>query len=160
MQKKTAQKGFTLIELMIVVAIIGILAAIAIPAYQDYTARAQASEALSVTAGLRADIAERVALGQVDNLDNIVETNTDLAGRYVATVDVDEDGLITVVFGTAGVANPISGATMLIGPVNTAGDEIIDVDDTIDRIEGWGCEWAEGADAPADNLLPGGCRLN
>ncbi len=55
--KRTLQKGFTLIELMIVVAIIGILAAIAIPAYQDYTIRAQVSEGLSLTAGLKADIA-------------------------------------------------------------------------------------------------------
>ena len=56
------QGGFTLIELMIVVAIIGVLASIAVPQYQNYTARAQASEGLSVTAGLRADIAEQYSL--------------------------------------------------------------------------------------------------
>ncbi|WP_018863853.1 pilin [Thioalkalivibrio sp. ARh3] len=58
MQKKTTQQGFTLIELMIVVAIIGILAAIALPAYQDYTARAQVSEGMSLLAGARTVAAE------------------------------------------------------------------------------------------------------
>ena len=57
---KAMQKGFTLIELMIVVAIIGILAAVALPAYQDYTARAQFSESLTVAGGLKTDVAEYV----------------------------------------------------------------------------------------------------
>ncbi len=55
---KAAQKGFTLIELMIVVAIIGILAAIAIPAYQDYTARAQLSEAMTLASGLKTKVSD------------------------------------------------------------------------------------------------------
>ena len=74
-----AQKGFTLIELMIVVAIIGILAAIAIPAYQDYIARSQASEGPSLANGLKTDVA--------DNLQNSKCGANEIGGKY-ATVSV------------------------------------------------------------------------
>jgi type IV pilus assembly protein PilA len=96
------QKGFTLIELMIVVAIIGILAAIAIPAYQDYTIRAQVSEGLNLAAAAKAAVAEsylntgvapatRTAAGMSATL-------TDTQGKYVASVDVTA-GVITVAYG-------------------------------------------------------------
>ena len=68
-QNRRAQKGFTLIELMIVVAIIGILAAIAIPAYQNYVARAQASNGLASIAGLRVAFDENLARGEVSSFD-------------------------------------------------------------------------------------------
>jgi type IV pilus assembly protein PilA len=80
---KTLQKGFTLIELMIVVAIIGILAAVAIPAYNDYTARAQAAEAFSLLDGLKTPMVE--AYGQ-DATWNLPATGAVLTGKYVDTI--------------------------------------------------------------------------
>ena len=94
------QQGFTLIELMIVVAIIGILAAIAIPAYQDYTIRAQVSEGLSLSGGAKAAISEfTMDTGRFpsDNTTAGVSASTDITGKYVSDVLVT-DGVIQVTY--------------------------------------------------------------
>ena len=88
MKYKQKQKGFTLIELMIVVAIIGILAAIAIPSYQDYTARAQVAEAVNLAAGFKTGLAEYYQSEGRFNGRTLVPTNigTTTSGKYVNEV--------------------------------------------------------------------------
>jgi type IV pilus assembly protein PilA len=100
---RKVQQGFTLIELMIVVAIIGILAAIALPAYQDYTIRAKVSEGVSLASEVRSAVAETAAsLGGLANVtpDNIGYTFPDGGTRYVESIVVTEaTGVITVTMG-------------------------------------------------------------
>lgn len=86
--KKQIQQGFTLIELMIVVAIIGILAAVAIPAYQDYTAKAQASEGFTLVSGLKTPIAE--AMGNAGIAGCVVPSGAVTTGNGVDKVTVAE----------------------------------------------------------------------
>ncbi|HHS1829905.1 TPA: pilin [Neisseria meningitidis] len=107
----TLQKGFTLIELMIVIAIVGILAAVALPAYQDYTARAQVSEAILLAEGQKSAVTEYyLNHGEwpANNSSAGVATSTDIKGKYVAGVKV-EKGVITATMLSSGVNNEIKG---------------------------------------------------
>ncbi|HGH0055160.1 TPA: pilin, partial [Neisseria meningitidis] len=105
----TLQKGFTLIELMIVIAIVGILAAVALPAYQDYTARAQVSEAILLAEGQKSAVTEYyLNHGEWpgDNSSAGVASSTDIKGKYVAGVKV-EKGVITATMASSNVNNEI-----------------------------------------------------
>ncbi|HJY37309.1 MAG TPA: pilin [Steroidobacteraceae bacterium] len=127
---KTVQKGFTLIELMIVVAIIGILAAIAIPAYQDYTIRTQVSEGLTLAASAKAAVSEWYAQNGDAPLDRIeaglgaTDTPTDTQGNYVSQLAV-ANGVITITYSNVApqrANQKINGATLTLVPyVSTDG---------------------------------------
>ncbi|EPI3039505.1 pilin, partial [Neisseria gonorrhoeae] len=106
----TLQKGFTLIELMIVIAIVGILAAVALPAYQDYTARAQVSEAILLAEGQKSAVTEYyLNHGKwPENNDSagVASSPTDIKGKYVKEVEV-KNGVVTAQMKPSGVNNEI-----------------------------------------------------
>ncbi|HEZ4654315.1 TPA: pilin [Neisseria meningitidis] len=107
----TLQKGFTLIELMIVIAIVGILAAVALPAYQDYTARAQVSEAILLAEGQKSAVTEYyLNHGEWpgNNSSAGVATSANIKGKYVKEVTV-ANGVITATMLSSGVNNEIKG---------------------------------------------------
>jgi type IV pilus assembly protein PilA len=120
---RKVQQGFTLIELMIVVAIIGILAAIAIPAYQDYTIRAQVSEAMNLAGGQKTAVAEVYSdtgsLTGINSGSNGIATATEINGKYVTQVAV-ADGIVTATMGGDANSN-VSGATLTLTPVDEGG---------------------------------------
>ena len=138
---KKNMQGFTLIELMIVVAIIAILAAIALPAYQDYVARSQATEALSATGGVKADIAVNYSENNtLAPTADITAAAAALAGKYFAvnTVTVAGTGAISVPF----TSGSLSGQTMVITPTAANG-----------QISRWTCTGLTNT-----RHIPSGCR--
>jgi len=110
----TAQKGFTLIELMIVIAIIGILAAIAIPAYQDYTARAQAAEAFVLLDGIKSDVQSAMDQDPASTNCGVPAAQTGTYSSLALPSVTSGVCTATVTFATTGVATDLSGDTVIM----------------------------------------------
>ena len=122
---KSVQKGFTLIELMIVVAIIGILAAIAIPAYQDYTVRSQVTEGLNLASDLKAGVAETFAqTGTWPANNNALGLTAVKSGKYVSDVSVTT-GSITITYGGVQANTNINGKTLILEPRTSPNGDVI-----------------------------------
>ena len=160
--KYRSQQGLTLIELMIVIAVIGILGALALPAYQDYTIRAKVSEMLLAANGCKTAVTEAISSASGADVTTILPKACESqSSKYVSGIAVDGNGVITVTGnhealrgGTSASANAIA-----LTPLQTGDTAINGSADGGKSVSGWRCGPASSNPLPA-KYLPASCKAS
>jgi len=154
---KQLQKGFTLIELMIVVAIIGILAAVALPAYQDYTVRAKMSEVILAMSACRTSITEVYQSGgSAPGANNWgCEVSAGTGSKYVDGISTDGNGVVTAT--VTNISTSVNGSLVRLVPMSTTSTAATFTSGSSQTLFGWNCGPTASTGVPT-KFLPGSCR--
>ena len=154
--KSSAQKGFTIIELIIVLAIVGVLASMAFPAYQNYTKSAKVSEVILAASACRTTVSEVYQIGGQDSVSAGgwgCESSTSTS-KYVASVATDADGKITVT--AQNIGRGIDGNAVTLVPADSAGAVLTYAPNSV--VRRWICGATVTGTSIPDKYLPGSCR--
>jgi len=155
---KQLQKGFTLIELMIVVAIIGILAAVALPAYQDYTVRAKMSEVILAMSACRTSVTEVYQSGgSAPGANNWgCEISAGTGSKYVRQISTDGNGVVTAT--VTNISTSVNGSMVRLVPyAPDSATMAVFTANTSQTLFGWNCG-PTGTNGVPTKFLPGSCR--